>query len=109
MYLRAYATQDHAFFNALRGLGGAAQPLDCPMAVINQMFRMGGHHRYAWDFEQLRECLEQIGFVQVERSAFGDIVPEFRIDGTDDWRAHESLYVNAVKGLLRDSRRSQLT
>lgn len=94
-YLRAYAAGDTAFFELLRHLGNAVQPLTHRTAVINQMFRMGGGHRYAWDFAELRDALLGAGFSAMEKSAFGDVAPEFRIDGIEDWRPHESLYVNA--------------
>jgi predicted SAM-dependent methyltransferase len=94
-YLLAYAQEDAGFFAALRHLGNAVEPLTHRMAVINQMFRMGGAHRYAWDFEAVRAALLAAGFARVDRSTFGNIAPELRIDGTDDWRLRESLYVNA--------------
>lgn len=97
-YLRAYAGDNAAFFEPLRHLGNAAQPFTQRMAVINQMFRMGGAHRYAWDFTELREALLAAAFHSVVKSSSGDVAPAFRIEGTEDWRAHESLYVNAYCG-----------
>lgn len=94
-YLRAYAAGDCAFFEPLQHLGNAVQPLTERMAVINQMFRMGGGHRHAWDAAQLRAALIEAGFAAVQNSTLGDVPPEFRIDGTDAWRPHESLYLNA--------------
>ena len=66
------------------------------MAVINQMFRMGGGHCYAWDFTELRASLLEAGFAMVQKSVCGDVSPELMIDGTEDWRPHESLYLNAL-------------
>lgn len=94
-YLRAYAAEDAAFFEPLLHLGNAVQPLTQRMAMINQMFRMGGGHCYAWDFTELRAALLEAGFATVQKSVFGDVSPELMIDGTEDWRPHESLYLNA--------------
>ena len=58
---------------------------------------MGGAHRFAWDFETLEYNLEHIGFTSIERSSFGDVAAEYRIDGSDSWRRHESIYLNAYK------------
>ncbi len=99
-YLIAYSANDRVFFGPLQHLGGSVRALVTRMEVINQMFRMGGAspHRYAWDFETLERSLRQVGFVSVERSAHNDVPDPFKIDGTDDWRQHESLYLNAHKG-----------
>lgn len=91
-YLVAYCRQDAAFFNALSRLGGAQSVLDTPMKVINQMFRMGGDHRFAWDFETLRGAAVAAGFTEVTRSWAGDVAEDLAIDGTDEWRKVESLY-----------------
>lgn len=99
-YLRAYAAEDEAYFAAMRHLGNATVPLRHRMAIINQMFRMGGGHRYAWDFAELSDALTEAGFASIQRSRIGDVAAEFQIDGGDDWRAHESIYLN-VTGDLR--------
>jgi len=93
-YLRAYVQDDAAFFEPLRHLGNAVQPLNQRMAVINQMFRMGGGHRYAWDFAELSDALTEAGFANIQLSRIGEVAPEFQIEGRDDWRAHESIYLN---------------
>ena len=96
-YLRAYGSDDTPFFDQFKHLGGAVHPLNLKMEVINQMFRMGGAHRFAWDFETIRHHLERIGFADIHKSSFGDVVAEFKIDGIDPWREQESVYVNASK------------
>lgn len=96
-YLLAYVKRDSEFFMALRDLGHARDPLRTRMQVINQMFRMGGDHKFAWDFETLSTVLMEVGFTEVRRSAHGEIEPHLNIDGTDWWRSWESLYVNATK------------
>jgi hypothetical protein len=57
---------------------------------------MGGHHRYAWDFETLALHLRQIGFINIEQKAPGDASrPELCLD--DPEHAMETLYVEAAK------------
>lgn len=96
-YLSAYCTQDGAFFGELRHLGNAAAPLETRMQVVNQMFRMGGDHKFAWDFETLSHACQKAGFSSISRSRKGDVPEEFAIDGTDWWREFESLYANIRK------------
>ena len=96
-YCEAYARNDTEFFNRLERLGGAAEPLATPMQVINQMFRMGGEHLFAWDFETLCGALEGAGFARIARSRKDDDARGKVIDGNDWWREVESLYVDATK------------
>ena len=96
-YLRAYVTGDEEFFAKITRLGGAQYEMRTKMEIINQMFRMGGDHRFAWDFETMRLVLADAGFARIEESAAGDVPPEWNIEGDDWWRKHESLYVNAYR------------
>jgi predicted SAM-dependent methyltransferase len=96
-YIIAYARNDQSFFDGFRFLGGAAEALETKGAVCNQMFRMGGAHKFAWDFETLRYASHICGFSNTKRSALGDIPSELDIDGRDVWRPLESLYVNIFK------------
>lgn len=96
-YMRAYAQGDRAFFHALRDLGGAPEPFRTPVEIVNQMFRMGGAHAFAWDLETLRLAASEAGFTRVEDSRRGAMPTRFDIDGTDPWREVESLYCNAIK------------
>lgn len=94
VYIRAYAEGDRAFFESLKHLGGAVEPLNTRMDVINQMFRMGGDHRFAWDFECLEKALVDNGFVDVVRSGSGQSCVEgLCLDDPD--HAFETLYVEA--------------
>jgi hypothetical protein len=64
--------------------------------VINQMFRMGGAHKYAWDFETLTLSLSEAGFGNIERHAPGCAsTPRLCLD--DPEHAFETLYVEGVK------------
>jgi predicted SAM-dependent methyltransferase len=94
-YIRAYCAGDAAFFRALERLGGAAKPFEHPIEVINQMFRMAGAHRFAWDYEALEAALAGVGFVGIRRSSIGEPDAGGEVDGRDDWREIESLYVVA--------------
>lgn len=93
-YIRAYARHDAEFFEAMRELGGAATPFETDIEIVNQAFRMGGDHQFAWDFPVMRRRLEQTGFEHVEETGYD---PVRFIDQGDDWRRRESLYVVAYK------------
>lgn len=96
-YITAYCQNDTAFFGSLSGLGNASESLDTPIKVINQMFRMGGDHKFAWDFDTLLKIARAAGFSDVVKSSFGDMPESLAIDGTDEWRRIESLYAMATK------------
>jgi predicted SAM-dependent methyltransferase len=91
-YMRAYASDDGAFFDKLRDLGGTAEPLPTNCAICNQMFRMGGDHRFAWDFETLNFLARRAGFGDASRSSHNDPAVPHCIDAQDWWRPVESLY-----------------
>lgn len=93
-YIRAYARNDIEFFDAMRELGGAAHPFETEIEIVNQAFRMGGDHQFAWDFPVMRRRLEHAGFEHVEDTGYD---PERFIDQGDEWRRRESLYVVAYK------------
>ena len=96
LYLKAYAAGDREFFRSLRNIGNPVLPLDTPIKVINQMFRMGGAHRFAWDFETLSQQLAVTGFVTIRQWLSGQAS---RADLCLDDPAHapETLYVEAEK------------
>ncbi len=96
-YLNAYCNEDHSFFIQLECLGGAEIPLKTPCEVVNQMFRMGNDHLYAWDFKTVSLYLKDVGFSDVNRSKFQDPDSKHQVDGVDEWRMLESLYLNATK------------
>ncbi|MEZ4958753.1 MAG: hypothetical protein R2830_02930 [Saprospiraceae bacterium] len=96
-YIKAYAKNDDDYFSHLSKLGNAAHPFRTKIEIINQMFRMGGDHLFAWDFETMSLYLKEAGFSKVKRSGFREIPANICIDGQDEWRTHESLYVVAYK------------
>ena len=96
-YIEARATKNDRFFKSLSNIGNPSDPLVTPNMVINQMFRMGGDHRYAWDFETIRHFASKIGFSAVERSTLNGTKAEYAMDGQDDWREIESVYVEMTR------------
>lgn len=96
-YFRAYCDGDDAFFASLASLGGSEVPFELPIEVVNQMFRMGGAHRWAWDFAALEAALSRAGFVDVRRSGFAAAGEGGEVDGRDEWRRIESIQVVARK------------
>ncbi len=96
-YFRAYCEQDQAFFAALSRLGGATVPFELPIEIINQMFRMGGSHRWAWDQVSLARGLNRAGFVDVRQSSFAAVGEGGENDGRDEWRRIESIHMIARK------------
>jgi len=96
IFIRAYVSGDRAFFQHASGIGSPRRPLDTPGRVINQMARMGGHHRFAWDFETMKSAFESVGFTQVKKGRAGFSEHEgLCLD--DPEHAFETLYVEAVK------------
>ena len=93
-YIRAYARRDAEFFDAMRELGGAAEPFETDIEIVNQAFRMGGDHQFAWDLPVMQRRLEAVGFERVEETGYD---PVRFIDQGDEWRRRESLYVAAYK------------
>lgn len=96
LYLNQYGAGNREFFHTLRNIGNPVDPLDTPIKVINQMFRMGGAHRFAWDLETLAQHLTLAGFVGVAswpsgRSSRADLCLD------DPMHAAETLYVEANK------------
>ena len=66
-----------------------------PMARINGIFRNHGH-LFIYDFETVRTILAEVGFKDIKKESFRvGRRPSLLID--TDWRAHESLYVEASK------------
>lgn len=67
------------------------------MQLINEVFRQGGQHKYAWDFETLKEVLKNAGFKKIYKMAYMESHDKaLTIDQL--MRKPESLYVEAIKG-----------
>ncbi len=66
-----------------------------PMARMNGIFRNHGH-QFIYDFETFRFLLEKVGFRNIKKETFAQgRDPRLLIDV--DWRADESLYVEASR------------
>jgi len=96
-YMRVYVAEDREFFERMVNLGGHDEPLRPKSLVVNQMFRMWGNHRFAWDFEALDAAARSAGFSDVRRSGHNQAAPAYAIDGQDWWRPFESLYADLSK------------
>lgn len=54
-----------------------------PLHMVNWTFRQGTEHKYAYDFETLRDALAGAGFVRIERREFDpELDAETRREGT---------------------------
>jgi predicted SAM-dependent methyltransferase len=91
LYLRAYASPDWAYLRRLHGGSPRTK-----MEAVNEVFRGGWRHKFAYDFETLAELLRDAGFREVTRSGFAaSRLPDLAIDRPE--HARESLYVEALK------------
>lgn len=85
--LRAYP-DDASFFAEAREKWHHG--MTTPLHQINHHFRQAEEHRYAYDYETLKECLERAGFVGVRRR-------EFEAGLDSEWRRDGTLYVAAQR------------
>jgi hypothetical protein len=69
---------------------------DTRLEAINLVFRMNGHHRYAYDPETLAAALRRAGFSDIRPQTFGvSSVDDLALDRPD--HRPESFYLEAVK------------
>ena len=101
-YLRAYCEEGWASMEAMRSLGPDRADTDLggryetKMELVNEVFRQGNDHKFAYDFETLALQLELSGFTRIARQAFGQSAMEgLALD--QERRESESLYVEAIK------------
>ena len=66
-----------------------------PMARINGIFRNHGH-KFIYDFETMKKLLQQAGFTNIKKCSYRTGADQ-RLLVDQDWRANESLYVEAIK------------
>lgn len=66
-----------------------------PMARINGIFRNHGH-KFIYDFDTMKKLLEQAGFTNIKKCTYRT-GSDKRLLIDQDWRAIESLYVEATK------------
>lgn len=98
-YLNAYGEPGWDALAIIRPLNPAHQDpygrsFATKMELVNEVFRQGGEHKFAYDYETLELQLKRAGFTRVSRSQFGESAdPKLLLDFTH--RACESLYVEA--------------
>jgi predicted SAM-dependent methyltransferase len=109
--LRAYADGDESFFRDRRHhwswLPEDATPLESFLAYAGAgptpeyLFE---HHKFGYDFETLKRCLERAGFVRVRRCDYqSSLHPELRVDNAssnaqaESEGKHFSLFVEAER------------
>jgi predicted SAM-dependent methyltransferase len=91
-YLEAYSARDGEFLRRVRGCASLK------MQAVNQVFRENGFHKYAYDYEVLKDLLDSAGFRVVRRSSFrASQCPDLNLDLDEPERRLESLYVEAVR------------
>jgi predicted SAM-dependent methyltransferase len=89
-YLEAYARDDRDFFSRER------PACETRMLAVNEVFRQGGQHQFAYDLETLASLLRRAGYEDVRQVDFNRSRYEwFNCDSPA--RAGESLYVEASK------------
>ena len=91
-YVEAYCSGDQAFFERER------PGCSTRMIALNHVFRQGGQHHFAYDFETLSALLREAGFRHVQRSDFNESQREWYQHDLPV-RAGESLYVEASPGM----------
>jgi predicted SAM-dependent methyltransferase len=91
-FVRAYLDGDEAFFQT-------ASPHEThPVRSLNLLFRWYGSHKFAYDYQTLKELLEEAGFHDVERFGCNESrIDELHVDIDTPQRRAESMYVEAVK------------
>lgn len=100
-YLRAYCSGGWEELARIRPLDAERRDFhnftyNTPMELINEVFRQGYTHKYAYDYQTLQFLLLKYGFSTVTRQEFGNTMMEDPcLD--EPTRRTESLYVEAVK------------
>jgi len=100
-YLRAYCETGWDRLAATRPLDSLhndpyGHGYQTKMELVNEVFRQGGEHQFAYDYETLEMLIKEAGFTEVQRSNFGESLnPDLILDLPS--RASESLYVEAKK------------
>jgi predicted SAM-dependent methyltransferase len=91
-YLHAYIENDIAFLTQAGGDAGSK------VAVINQVMRENGFHKYCYDYEAMKKLLQETGFSDVQRSSCqASQYEDLNLDYDEPTRKLVSLYVEAKK------------
>ena len=101
-YLRGYCEQGWDYLKATRPLDDNLKDLlmgvryQTKMQLINEVFRQGGSHKYAWDFETMKLILLNAGFTNVQKMSYLKS-NDSTLEIDQEIRKPESLYVDAIK------------
>lgn len=99
LYLRAYCEPGWNALAAVRPLDDArhdpyGRSYETRMELINEVFRQGVEHKFAYDYDTLEHLLRRCGFEFVTRSRFGESQDAALVLDMPH-RQSESLYVEA--------------
>ena len=100
-YLFAYCSKDWDQLKQTRPLNEDLSDsmgirYNTKMELINEVFRQGGEHKYAWDYETMNHALKKAGFNKISKKNYLESNDKtLAIDM--EARRHESLYVEAYK------------
>ncbi|RYU91622.1 hypothetical protein EWM62_06695 [Mucilaginibacter terrigena] len=101
-YLRGYCTDNWDELKRTRPLNndlydeGMGIKFETKMQLVNEVFRQGGDHKYAWDYETLKLSLLKAGFNLTHKMSYMQSNDaKLQIDQAN--REPESLYVEAIK------------
>lgn len=98
MILLAYAGAKHVdFFDTLKATGMHPNSCQTRAEHLDFHFRQGGEHKFAYDFETMKECLERAGFSDVRRRAFDPLLDYKAVDQFFKFRSEGTLYVDGFK------------
>lgn len=100
-YLKAYMTEGWKEMAGVRPLDeNRCDPwglsFRTKMEVVNEMFRQGGEHFFAYDYETLELLMRESGFERISRSAYGESA-DARLLLDLAYRQPGSLYVEAIR------------
>lgn len=101
-YLRAYCSEGWDLLKQTRPLDNNLYDLlmgkkyDTKMELINEVFRQGGQHKYAWDYDTMKLVLKRAGFNKISKKAYMESNDK-NLEIDLEIRQYESLYVEAVK------------
>jgi predicted SAM-dependent methyltransferase len=102
-YLLAYCQPGWSAFQQLGRVGEKREDsffegnvYETKMELVDQVCRQGYQHKFSYDYSTVEFLLNRFGYAEINRQTFASSrMPELAID--QEWRASESLYVEAVK------------
>ncbi|MEO8948608.1 MAG: methyltransferase domain-containing protein [Mucilaginibacter sp.] len=101
-YLIGYVKDGWDYLKQLRPLDDDLNDMlmgihyETKMQLVNEVFRQGKEHKFAWDFETMKLCLEKAGFTKVYKMSY-NTSNDTMMQIDQKVRQPESLYVEAKK------------